>query len=489
MPFRIYLPKRRKNGKVVQGSSYRARIKLPGAAKGIDIALGVTDEKAASAMAGARLKEMEQESAGVLAPKAMREASSKDLLQFLPEFIRSRETVGRNDRYMGQVESHCRKIINSCGWRNVRDVNAASFERWRSGMRKAGKTLNEYLNSINVFLDWMMKMGCVAENRLDNVERVDTRRDEKRLRLAFTKEEFLKLLGVVPQYRAWLYTVAVCTGLRRSELRDLQWRDVQLGSDPTITVRASIAKNARRETRRLHPEAAKVLEAMKPPEAAPLDRVFRGGIPEMDTFKRDLAKAGIPYVDDQGRVLDFHSLRKTCATWMLANGAAPMAVKELMRHSDLKLTTDTYTDRAQLPLQEALSKIHFQADSLPDSLSYQIPPLKLTQELLEELGEDGLQCIETDPDKYLLGMQLLRGTAWKNVSPSGVEPCETPCEIKGSSAMTPSQTPKLLQLAEEFTEVARAWGKLPDMLKAAILAIVRTHMQSCCVDSTKIVKA
>jgi len=63
-----------------------------------------------------------------------------------------------------------------------------------------------------------------------------------------------------------------------------------------------------------------------------------------------MERAGIPLKDEQGRRVDFHSLRMTFGTTMLARGVHPIVVKELMRHSDLKLTTNLYTDSSQLPL-------------------------------------------------------------------------------------------------------------------------------------------
>lgn len=65
-------------------------------------------------------------------------------------------------------------------------------------------------------------------------------------------------------------------------------------------------------------------------------------------MQRDLNRAGIPFLDDLGRRVDFHSLRKTFGTALVLSGADPRVVMELMRHSDLKLTMKTYTDARQL---------------------------------------------------------------------------------------------------------------------------------------------
>jgi len=49
-------------------------------------------------------------------------------------------------------------------------------------------------------------------------------------------------------------------------------------------------------------------------EAAAFQLAFAGLVPKMETFRRDLEKAGVPYLAEQGRRLDFHSLRMVYGT-------------------------------------------------------------------------------------------------------------------------------------------------------------------------------
>ena len=46
--------------------------------------------------------------------------------------------------------------------------------------------------------------------------------------------------------------------------------------------------------------------------------------------------------DSAGRVVDFHSLRATYITLLITSGASVKAVQDLVRHSDPKLTMNTY---------------------------------------------------------------------------------------------------------------------------------------------------
>jgi len=64
------------------------------------------------------------------------------------------------------------------------------------------------------------------------------------------------------------------------------------------------------------------------------------------TFNLDLAAAGIPKRDAQGRTADVHpdiDRDHTFATLLARNGVSPGVAQKLMRHSDIRLTMNTYT--------------------------------------------------------------------------------------------------------------------------------------------------
>jgi integrase len=74
-------------------------------------------------------------------------------------------------------------------------------------------------------------------------------------------------------------------------------------------------------------------------------------------LKRDLAWAGIAYRDGRGRTLDVHALRHTTATSLSRAQVAPRVAQAFLRHSDIKLTMQTYTDPRLLDESEALSAL------------------------------------------------------------------------------------------------------------------------------------
>jgi integrase len=87
----------------------------------------------------------------------------------------------------------------------------------------------------------------------------------------------------------------------------------------------------------------------------PGDRLFTVPAQMNKILRRDLKAAGIPYRDEQGRYADFHALRHTADTMLGLAGVAPRVRQQFMRHSDIRLTLQTYDD-ASLYEQEVATK-------------------------------------------------------------------------------------------------------------------------------------
>jgi len=63
----------------------------------------------------------------------------------------------------------------------------------------------------------------------------------------------------------------------------------------------------------------------------------------------------VPYVDDAGRVADFHALRHSFISHLANAGVHPSVAKTLARHSTITLTMDRYTKVARERETDALA--------------------------------------------------------------------------------------------------------------------------------------
>jgi integrase len=337
--------------------SWRARYRLNGQSKITDVSLRTSDKRVAEQRLRDLVSELEQESAGIIPPKPLRDAAQKPLVDHLAEYIRDLEKLGRDGMYTYNVEKLVTRLVAECGWVFPKDATSDSFQEWRGKQTKAPKTLNEYLASMYGLLNWMVDQKRLVANPLQDVKRVETCGREQRLRRASTPDELNRLLAVAGPRRP-AYLVAVFTGLRRAEMEQLVWGDVFLDAPrPFFQIRASTTKNGRPAVIWLHPDVVETLRAIRPPNAPP-DAPVLPLMPSMYMLRKDLQAAGIPYKDALGRQADFHALRHTFGTNLSLAGVLPRVAMEAMRHSDIRLTMKTYTDATSLPTAAAI-------DSLP----------------------------------------------------------------------------------------------------------------------------
>jgi integrase len=347
---------------------YRGRYRLDGDRKITDVPLRTFDKQVAVERLKKMVREEQQEREGMISPKPQREAAQKPLTEHLEDFIQSRQSIGRDEKYVKELGKKVLKLAEECGWDLPHQVTGESFEIWRNRQEKSAKTLNEYLGAISGLMNWLGRR--LGVNPLRFVEKARVSGTQQRERRAFTMDELRGLVAVSGE-RGAVYLTAAFTGLRRGELGELTWADVHLDApQPFINVRAAISKNHKQCSLPLTPDVAEKLWLHRPAEAAPADRVFRRLIPRMDRFRKDLEAADIPYVDAKGEFADFHSLRKTFATMLTLAGVPQRVIMELMRHSDMRLTAKTYTDAGMLPTGDAVLKLPtLKTDSQIDSQS------------------------------------------------------------------------------------------------------------------------
>lgn len=125
---------------------------------------------------------------------------------------------------------------------------------------------------------------------------------------------------------------------------------------PFVRVRAATAKNPKESHLRLRPELVEAIRSILPARALASAKVFPT-VPRVRTFMKDLAAAGIPFEDTNGRRVDVHALRDTFGTHLAAANVAPFVLKELMRHSTVQQSEKYYIDATHLPLAAAVAAL------------------------------------------------------------------------------------------------------------------------------------
>jgi len=320
--------------------------------------LKVREKQVAEQKKAKIVREINEESVGMLPAKPLREAAVKPLAQHLESFLAARAGAGKDPDYLRITRLRLTKIFKECGWKFLKDITADSFNAWRSKQgEKSAKTLNDYLVSMRTVLNWLEHDGKLLTNPLKTVELTTRPGGKKRPRRGYTSEEIWKLLEVADKTYALIIRMDILSGLRRNEVALLQWGDFHFeASKPYILLRAETVKNRKGKPHFIHPDLVEDLKAFKPEGALPTDAVFPE-MPDMDDHRALLKAAGVPYVDENGRYADFHSFRKTHGTNLQLAGINQRTAMEQMRLSTPRLLDHVYTDCALLETAQAVAKL------------------------------------------------------------------------------------------------------------------------------------
>jgi integrase len=222
-------------------------------------------------------------------------------------------------------------------------------------------------------LQTAIKWGLLARNVADGVDVPRARQTEMQTWDEYGVTRFLETARDSHYYA--LFHTALFTGMRRSELLALQWRDIdfhtihvnrslhQLRDGSYVVAQPKSAKS--RRTIALSPSSVLTLTEHKERQAGiqamlgiPLkDDDFVFSTPEgrplrPNTISRAwtmlTARAGV-------KVIRFHDARHTHASLMLKQGVHPKIVQERLGHASIQITLDTYSHVAP-GLQEAAAE-------------------------------------------------------------------------------------------------------------------------------------
>jgi integrase/recombinase XerD len=346
-----------------------------------------TDKTAAQAMLSDLVKQAEREAAGLV--DVTEEQRKRPLRQHLADFRRHLQNKGVTPKQLQTVISQVEKMAAAAAkWKFIGDITASGAMNYLGDLKQHGRsaqTRNHYLKSAKSFTAWLVRDRRTPTDPLMHLSRQNVAVDRRHDRRALSPAEFASLIevarsgkpveGISGPDRAMLYMLAGWTGFRKGELGSLTLRSLNLdGNPPTATVAAGFSKRRRDDMQILHLDLVSQLKAwlatkrrLKLNEPLfPVSGRVPGGT-DRKTHKMirlDLAAARekwineaktaqqrrereksdfLAYCDHSGRFADFHSLRHTFITQLAQAGISPRMAQTLARHSDIRLTLQTYT--------------------------------------------------------------------------------------------------------------------------------------------------
>jgi integrase len=272
-----------------------------------------------------------------------------------------------------EVISRLKRCFSTLLERPFSDIDAISIDRWRATRVKSGtsaSTVNRDIAALKPLFSRAVEWNILADNPLkfikpiksdaDPIVRYLDAEEEKRLRKALDARDERERLSresanhwraqrkyplLAPMahneycdYLTPAVLLSINTGLRQGELINLMWPDVNLGKDPYVFVRGETAKSKKGRHVPLNDEAVEVLKRWESQSSGGASKglVFPGkdGKPKAEVktaWGKLLAAAEIE---------DFrwHDMRHHFASRLVMAGVDLNTVRELLGHSDLKMT-------------------------------------------------------------------------------------------------------------------------------------------------------
>lgn len=288
------------------------------------------------------------------------------LERWLADCVRDTVKESTYSSYMRLAEKHAIPALSRTKLKtfNAAHVRALFREKLDSGL--SARTVQYLRFVLRKAMDQAVADGLIPRNPVLTVRSPQVRREEIKPLSGSEARAFLQAASEAGDRLEALYILAVHCGLRQGELFALKWEDVDLDAR-TLQVRRTLTRVKDGEPVFTTPKTAKsrrqvrltngAVSALRAHRKRQLERrmeyagiwkdhglVFTSetGTPlnrhnvAQRSFKPLLKRAGL-------RDIRFHDLRHTCATLLLSRGQHPKFVQELLGHSTIAITLDTYS--------------------------------------------------------------------------------------------------------------------------------------------------
>ena len=254
------------------------------------------------------------------------------------------------------------KVYRKDEWVNPNGSKVESDDDVKDYTRKGARahTINFEVGALRTILNVAIKWGYLKENPTKGVTRLKVN-DAKPVRF-LTVEECHKLLNASPPDLYPIYFTFLNTGMRKAELENLEWADVDFNRRKIKIRRKEFwqPKTGEREIP-VSQQLYDLLQKLKDANESGLKSNFvfahkDGGrirVKLREKLIQIAAKAGI---EDLTKL---HTLRHTFASHLIMQGVDLPTVKKLMGHSDIQ-TTMIYAHLAPDHLADAVDKLAFQ---------------------------------------------------------------------------------------------------------------------------------
>ncbi|CAM3830071.1 site-specific integrase [Paenibacillus lactis] len=291
--------------------------------------------------------------------------TKRTIAEFFPEWLQSKSLKVRPhtlEVYTGHVNKH---IVPRLGRFELVKITTAQIEKFYIDLGKEAnlspRTILDIHKIIKSAFEAAVKRKYVTHNPVKDAE---TPKVDKKEMAVWDIQEVNKFLKVARGHRLYpAFLLALTTGMRQSEILGVRWKDIDF-ENGTISIRQTLTHDGKKllpltktktSTRTISLDS-RVLDALqKHKRTIKMEMLQIGPIYQnkdlvvctafgtqvlprnvLRTFYNLIKKADVSKIR-------FHDLRHTVASLMLQGGINPKVVKEILGHSDVRITLDIYS--------------------------------------------------------------------------------------------------------------------------------------------------
>lgn len=250
----------------------------------------------------------------------------------------------------------CRVLVPAFQNKTLRQITPPMIEALKQelfnrptkhGQKRSPATVNRHLSALSKIFSLAEDAELVDSNPCKRVRKFQL--DNQRMRVLSSDEE-VRLFSELEKNKlvAQIVQTALHTGMRRGEIFNLKWFDVDF-SRGLIQVRVSKSNK-----KRLVPMNETVRQLLNK-----LEKMSEFVFPSPKTNKRlNQIKTSFRKAVERAGLEDFrfHDLRHTAASRMAEAGASPFTLMKILGHSDIRMTS-RYTHATDLAIRNAVANL------------------------------------------------------------------------------------------------------------------------------------
>lgn len=308
------------------------------------IVRGCTDKKVTELMRSERVLQV-RKGEYTFEKKKIKKITFREMANYyLESYSKGLKKRWKEDFYIIECFNHY------YGDKYIDEINQEMIQKFKSDRIKEvkGSTINRQFSTIRRIFNVAIQEGKLLSNPMKNIKDFNEK-DSMRKRY-LEEDEITALLACCPDTIKDIVILAMDTGMRKGEIFNLQWSDIDF-RNRNINIKKS--KNGKQRSIPLNNSIFDILVKRRL-DSKGHEYIFKGKTGDFyksiqRPFKAAVNKAGLENVH-------FHDLRHTFASNLAIKGHSPFVIQKLLGHSSLVMT-ERYSHLRQDIMREAVNDI------------------------------------------------------------------------------------------------------------------------------------